>query len=394
MKNILFFLLAFGYGLSLPAQEPKDLYPVKLRGKWGFINRQGELVVHTLFTEAYYERYKTVNIVKDNSGYFLANNDGKAIFENRYNNYHWDSQTGLLTFQDKQQKWGCIDTTGKIIVPFEQNEPFAFRDHIAVIKSNGAQGYYETSGSFISLDGFAEIKNLGEGFLAVRKVKKDKNPWGIYDTNKKHLVISPTWYAIEDAKYGYARVTDTVFKSGALVELSTGAYTIKPAKDQWIITSSKTSTLVFFVPDNLYTLSKKNTRWVVDHQGKKIFSLSGKYSKFSILGFYNGFATIFKDQNYGLIDRKGQVVIEPVYNGFRQFSEGLVPVKDKKGFWGMADSTGRLVVPCRYADASPLVNGLAIVTEGGTLTDFYLGNTGCRMGYINRQGEVVWSPSH
>lgn len=85
---------------------------------------------------------------------------------------------------------------------------------------------------------------------------------------------------------------------------------------------------------------------------------------------------ITENAKFGFADAKGNVVIQPQYDGASSFNDGLAMVKvgDKKGYVNLS---GKLVVTPQYEEASDFSEGLALV------------NNGFAWGYIDTTGEEV-----
>lgn len=65
---------------------------------------------------------------------------------------------------------------------------------------------------------------------------------------------------------------------------------------------------------------------------------------------------------YGFIDKTGQMVIDPTFNGVGAFNENLAPAKiDKK--WGYIKQNGEFAIEPKFKDASSFSNGRAFVIE-------------------------------
>jgi hypothetical protein len=80
----------------------------------------------------------------------------------------------------------------------------------------------------------------------------------------------------------------------------------------------------------------------------------------------------------GYIDNKGNLAIEPQFNGLIQMffrDLGWVEIDGKYGF---IDGSGELVIPARFDDANQFFEGMAEVKIDG------------KSGYINKKGEVVF----
>ena len=81
---------------------------------------------------------------------------------------------------------------------------------------------------------------------------------------------------------------------------------------------------------------------------------------------------------------KGNVIVEPVYDGAAEFCEesnvSIGIAKEAK--WGYIDYNGKQVIPLKYSRPSEFNNNLALVRVG----DFKTGVEG----YINKQGKFIW----
>jgi WG containing repeat len=95
--------------------------------------------------------------------------------------------------------------------------------------------------------------------------------------------------------------------------------------------------------------------------------------------FYDGYARILKDGNYGFIDSDGNIAIEPVFDQAMHFSDGLAAVLID-GKWGFIDTTGRLAIEAQFSGVAPFSEGLALFwNEDG-------------IGFIDTNGNIVIEP--
>jgi hypothetical protein len=87
-------------------------------------------------------------------------------------------------------------------------------------------------------------------------------------------------------------------------------------------------------------------------------------------------------QQWGFADEDGRVVVEPEFDEFQGFAEGIGRVV-KSGRWGFVDSGGRLLVPPRFRRAYWFSEGLSCVT----LDDD-------KRAYVDRHGHIVSDPKY
>lgn len=82
------------------------------------------------------------------------------------------------------------------------------------------------------------------------------------------------------------------------------------------------------------------------------------------------------NNRYGFINRKGEVVIKPVFRGVGSFVDGLAPAR-RDGTYGFINMRGEFVIAPVYDYATDFSEGFARVWTGGEL------------GFINRQNEYL-----
>lgn len=63
----------------------------------------------------------------------------------------------------------------------------------------------------------------------------------------------------------------------------------------------------------------------------------------------DGIIAVSKGGKWGFVKTDGQVVIDPVYEDVRSFSNGVAAVK-KDGKWGFIDTDGNIVIECQFTD--------------------------------------------
>lgn len=83
-----------------------------------------------------------------------------------------------------------------------------------------------------------------------------------------------------------------------------------------------------------------------------------------------------KGDKWGYKDESGKVIVQPIYEQAKDFSEGLGNVK-RMGWWGYVNKFGKSIIPFSFDESYPHHDGLA-----GARKDYY-------WGFIDRLGNTV-----
>lgn len=168
----------------------KGIAPVKLNGKWGFIDREGNFIINPQYEDFW---------VKDiHYSYQVFNEDNIASVK-------------------KNGKWGVIDKSGKVIVDFKYDNGIVFNDGVAAVEENGKYGYIDMNGKEI-IEPQYDDANIFNKDIAL--VSKNGNYYLIDKGNKR--VSSETWnfqstfitdlnpdivFYKQNGKWGMAKIT-------------------------------------------------------------------------------------------------------------------------------------------------------------------------------------------
>lgn len=87
-------------------------------------------------------------------------------------------------------------------------------------------------------------------------------------------------------------------------------------------------------------------------------------------------ARILVGGKYGMVDSKGNYLVEPIYDYVGTMSEGMVVVKMDDAY-GYFNNKGKLVIQPQFESAKHFSEGLALVSKDG------------KYGYINKKGKFV-----
>jgi len=209
---------------SNPTADPSPtLLPVKVSGKWGYVNSSGQLVITPQF---------------DSADDF---HEGRAVICLGKPCDPWDAYSTSPTIPNNSL-WGFIDTSGKVVITPQYPEASAFSEGLAVICTGDcgskptkphARGYIDRDGKVVIPPQFGTASNFSEGLAQVCVGSCEyvegsgyNGKFGFID-HSGHFVINPQYDNELDFKNGYAKVF-----VGKGTEAKTG-YIDKTGKTIW-----------------------------------------------------------------------------------------------------------------------------------------------------------------
>lgn len=318
-----------------PAEAPeRALFPVRVRGRWGYINKSGDVVIKPKWAgvDEFAEGRGRITVMKNYQPlYGFIDTAGNVVITPRFTSACLAFSEGLCAVSEGGD-YGFIDTGGdyKIKPQFEYADDF--RDGRALVNVDGKTGYIDASGTTVIEAKYDEMAHsFSEGLAAV----KIDDKYGYIDT-KGRIVIAPIYAVADDFHEGLAPVAiaGTPFRYGYIDRM--GKTVIEPQFDD-------------------------ARRFSEDLAAARL--PGGKF---------------------GFIDKTGKMKIEPEYERAHAFASGFAAVcvkpPDFPDSCGYIDKTGTLVVKTKY-DGTLDFDGLGEVQRGR------------RGGYIDRSGKVVWKLS-
>lgn len=121
----------------------------------------------------------------------------------------------------------------------------------------------------------------------------------------------------------------------------------------------------------------------IDEIGKMMI-----YPKFARAYDFNSenFAIVYYNDKAGLINTKGDFIIDPIYDGINEFKE-MRAIFNLNNYMGVMDEKSKILTSKKYAFISDYSNGMALISV--TSSD---GNS--RYGYIDLNGNEIISPQY
>jgi len=338
-------------------------------------------------------------------------------------------ETKILFPVEKDDKWGFIDRTGRIVVPLQFDSANDFHEGLGLVTAKGKKIFIDAGGRVIITPQFDIVNNFSEGLAAVNigetripNLGLISNPgrWGYIDRTGK-LVIPLKFTHAENFSEGLAAVRDG--DRGGFID----------HQGKFVFDVSLDVTLGFH--EGVVGVLWKGTLTYFDRTGKRIPTTVDYGPKSN--SFSEGLVPLSIKGKWGFMDQTGKLSIKPQFDDAEDFSEGLAPVKvqsadtvwcpaDTQGnrsgstmMYGYIDKTGKLVIPAVFNSAEPFSEGLASVRKcdqaffidktgktviagnftyassfsGGLAHVETLTKDGLLAGYIDKTGKQVWGPT-
>lgn len=183
-------------------------------GKWGIIDTKGKLIHPVKYDKAKCLGYnlfalnighKFSNMDASPSGKFaIFNAAGKALTAFAYSGFliavrFEEGYAPLETWDGKKQRYGLLDSTGKVAVPVKYDEVSGFREGFCKLVLNGKTGFIDKTTKMVIPMKYEDANIFSDGLASVKLNGK----WGFIDSKGNEVIA----LQYEDAKYfeeGYA----------------------------------------------------------------------------------------------------------------------------------------------------------------------------------------------
>lgn len=284
-------------------------------------------------------------------------------------------------------KWGFINKSGKLAI----NPQFAqLPDTLELIEySKLDPKLYKITPSSIIIDNASQLseENLTRLSIAGKKVdsydytadkvyiRRSRSPVNIFKNNLT-TVITPAAHGAfpYDVKIGYIdkkgeyRVTPQFtlagdFQSGVALVTEKGKMYFIDEEGNKIEKLSSYESILPYQKEGLAGAKKDGLWGFIDLNGN--MTIKPEYD--GVSSFSNGYAVVAKNNNVGLIDTTGTVVLPLEHFFLKDVSDNriafLYPIGETPT-WGYFDTSGYVAIQPTFDQAEPFVDGVALVRQG------------------------------
>lgn len=352
-------------------------------------------------------------------------NKGKKLSNNVLgvtNEYDWvGGFNDEIAFVRKDEKWGFVDKTFKIVIPLEYEQTRGFFKGAAAVKKNGKWGYINQAGEVIIPYQYDEAYSITEGLAAVKQNRK----WGfvnekgdikvpfIYDhvnsysdgftvvsKDQNYLCLGKTgnivrnfvseYDHVDNFHEGLARVSKIIKTNSSQIDCKWGCINqlgeaVIPVEYDGLNPFSENYTFAQKTindSDIIYCINRANQQVFKAecenlpkfHEGLAAVCINIKWQqteRTDPLGnkFSAAVKNNYNESKWGFINTAGEITIPLEYEYYNEYNfycmnEGFSRAA-KGGKQGYIDKTGKIVIPFEYDFTHPVHEGLAVVQKDG-----------------------------
>lgn len=272
---------------------PPRLYPARRDGKWGFIDKTGQVAIGFRYEEAS------------------------------------DFSDGLAAVRVGSE-WGYVNESGTMAIAPQFSEGFGFYDGLAQVVTATGIGYMDKTGRLVIPDDpeWQDAFRFSEGLAGVWF--KDQT-YGYIDTSGKTVIRLPRATAAGEFSDGLAYVRER------------GQYGYIDRTGRFVIKAQFVEATEF--SDGLaVVLDQSRKLTIIDMAGNAVVTrdvvpIFEGYPR----SFADGRSAIVKDARWGFMDTSGVAVIYPQFKLVGDFAGGLVQVECENGKMAYIDLNGKFV---------------------------------------------------
>jgi len=378
-----------------------NYYKVYINGKYGVLNKKGELIVQPNYDDivipnpekaVFICQYNYNNEI-DKYDCIVLNDKTEQLFKN-YNNIEPISVTGIIgnipyekfvLKYKKDDKYGIVGINGNKITDaiYEEVSSVPYKEGVILIKENGKYGVINNKGVILIKPEYDSI--IGDGYYDSKTGYKAsgfivrKGEYSGYIAEMGEVILNneydsvyriaslPERYMIvrKNGQYGFLNGTKIIigFNYQELIyDENTNLLKAKRGRNYGVINKEGNKVLPIefsnIVLSGIYITATRNDaieKYTLDGQPvtndlyTTVYKTSGDY-----------FVSIDKNYNYGILDKDMNVIINNKYEYLDYISDKLIIVRNEDGKYGIIDLKEKNKVNFEY-DVMQVIKNTNIV---------------------------------
>ncbi len=369
MKKAVLIVLTF---ITIAASAQTKLFPMEVKGKWGYMDQIGRMVIPAMYD--YADDFKDgFAVVALKNLPCIINEKNVRIVDTSLYQFISPFSEGLAAVNDFNHKKYYINTKGQRVINLGDTiyEARKFKNGLAVVSKQVDDHVLKFNHDIITLGykfGYIDTKgNLMINFLYEDADDFDEDLARV-QLKKKYGLINTKGEMILKAEYGNI---DHFFENKAVID-GLGKYGYVDTKGNVVI-KPKFDMAYDFTEGMAAIWNAANNKYgFINGEGEiKIPLIYDNVKPFS-----EGKAAVLKDGKWGFIDKNGTLVLRHVFDNASVYREGMCAVLIKRK-WGFIDAAGSLIIPADFDAVGSFDNGVADIIYNGVAL------------YINKQGSLL-----
>jgi hypothetical protein len=302
---------------------------------WGYANQKGEIIIPAKYAKCYKfspEGWAAIYNQEERQYYFInpkgesMNTEVKGFKIRDGMGFDVEGFKNGIAMIKVGEKWGYINTDGKMVIPAKFDDANDFNDGYASAKLGEKYFVVDTKGAEHAVDaaGINDIRSFSGGMAPYKTADKK---FGFIGADGK-VAIPAQYEAVGYFKEGLAWAKDANEKVGYI-----------NIKGEWVIKPQFEVGKEFDKESGLARV-RTGDKWGYVNKSGEMMYVNGteSYGDFS-----EGLAEGKVGDKKGFYNNKGEWVIKPEYEATRDFKNGFAGVK-KGEKWGVIDKQGNWVI--------------------------------------------------
>jgi hypothetical protein len=274
-------------------------------------------------------------------------------------------QKNLYPFIAAEQ-YGYMDAEGKIIIEPQYQEANAFIEDFAIVAKNDKYGLINKKNEPITDFTYLDISVVKTGYVA-----EDSTGYFLSNFQGKWQHNGPLqWEELQQMLAAFEGDQDTLTPNQApifekitqngKIGLKKAGKVILPAKYDEVYFGNTNDWIIAKVGKILHYFDATGKRQEIN--GIEWFANANELAFFSL----KGFAVFCKGNKYGLIDKKGKVVVKNTYDAAQPSFQDFYPFQ-VSGKWGLVSTEAQVLLPFQYQRITPFSPYGFLIEQNGNI---------------------------
>lgn len=295
-----------------------DISKIVKKNKMGFIDSNQNIIVEPRFDNLLPLTPDNIAAAKIDDKWGFINKSGELIIEPQYQEVVYSSIyagfSGPLTIlAKKDNKWGVIDSNGTILVNATHNFATPLTSELIGVSTDGSSwGVITKHGKLVANFNYSNLYPRGPDSIHANH-------------HGKEVLISKNGVLFKNEKY----TTVEQFNNNFLVKKD-GKFGCVSSDNKKILETNYED--LSFYPDYIFSTLDYNLNYFHEL-------------------FMNNFLYAKINNNYGVYDINGKVILEPKYSNIKYLNKDTFAVMENN-LWGIINTSGKILVKPKFDEIS------------------------------------------